>query len=571
MRSFSFARFLLAFALVCQTQLFAATGDALSTVDALTADKLLDPNHVVEVVVTMPPAQWQALCNQSRDFRQAFTNPTNKPYTYFKADVEIDGVQISQVGLRKKGFIGSQDTFRPSLKIKFDEYVDQKPVAGVLQLTLNNNKQDRSLLSQSLTYHVFRNAGVHAPRCTFATVTVNGQYLGIYSHVESVKPSYLQNEFGDGSGKLYEGTLSDFYPKAIDRVEAKDDAADKDRSKIRRLAEVLDADRVSLAEIEKLVDIDNFLKFWAIESLIGFWDGYTQNQNNFFVYENPKDGKLYFMPWGADSCFTNGRGSGRGPQYASVRAESILANRLYHLDGMSDRYKQTMSALLRDVWNAESLNLEIDRMTEMIFDDVSELQLDSFAATKDVREFIDNRAAAVRAEIDEEWPIELSDQPRLPMYVIPVGSASGSFSLKWNAEPTAGALDSVKVTMDGKPVELTSVKSQAKLEEPSPWSQFRGGGAADDPAVALTINCETKSGEPLNFTFRVAQKMFAANKMPAEGMLTNNGGRRGFGGGKTFKGELELSNAGMKPGDDVSGSFSVDITEMRGGFMSRGR
>ncbi len=44
-------------------------------------------------------------------------------------------------------------------------------------------------------------------------------------------------------------------------------------------------------------------KFWAIESLIGFWDGYTQNQNNYFDYENPKNGKIYFMPWGADGCF----------------------------------------------------------------------------------------------------------------------------------------------------------------------------------------------------------------------------------------------------------------------------
>ena len=123
-----------------------------------------------------------------------------KPFSYFKADVSIDGQVIKNVGVRKKGFIGSLDNYRPSLKLKFDKYEDQSPVQQMVTMTLNNNKQDISLLSQSLTYHLFRKAGVHAPRCTHAAVTVNGEYLGIYSHVESMKAPFLEREFGDASG-----------------------------------------------------------------------------------------------------------------------------------------------------------------------------------------------------------------------------------------------------------------------------------------------------------------------------------------------------------------------------------
>src|SRR5690606_32903219 len=104
----------------------------------------------------------------------------------------IDGVTIDSVAIRKKGFIGSLDEQRPSLKVKFDEYIEQDPIAGLDRLTLNNNKQDESQVSQYLTYRLFNAAGVPAPRCNFARVTVNGEYLGIYSNVESIRRPFLE-------------------------------------------------------------------------------------------------------------------------------------------------------------------------------------------------------------------------------------------------------------------------------------------------------------------------------------------------------------------------------------------
>ena len=44
-------------------------------------------------------------------------------YEYRRAEIRIDGTVIAQVGVRKKGFIGSVVSTRPSLKVKFDEYV----------------------------------------------------------------------------------------------------------------------------------------------------------------------------------------------------------------------------------------------------------------------------------------------------------------------------------------------------------------------------------------------------------------------------------------------------------------
>ena len=89
-----------------------------------------------------------------------------------------------------------------------------------------------------------------------------------------------------------------------------------------------------LAEAEKCVNIDQFLKFWPMETLLGFWDGYTKNQNNYYAYCNPKDnGRFHFVPWGADGAFTEGRGpfsrfGGDDDAPESVYSQSMLANRL---------------------------------------------------------------------------------------------------------------------------------------------------------------------------------------------------------------------------------------------------
>ena len=287
---------------------FTAAPNFCAGAEELAADRVLDPDRLIEIAIELPAKDWEELCLQTRDIRRAFTGQAENPFTNFKGSITIDGVKIESVGIRKKGFIGSLDDQFPSLKIKFDEYTDQAPVKGIDVLTLNNNKQDAALVSQFLTYRLFNAAGVQAPRSNFARVTVNGEYLGIYSNVESIGKPFLKRRFGNNSGNLYEGTLADFYPKAIDRLEAKTNEKDHDRSKVKRLAELLaDKNQLDLDEIGRLVDLNNFIKFWAVESLIGFWDGYSNNQNNYWAYENRDNGKFYFMPWGADGAFMSMR------------------------------------------------------------------------------------------------------------------------------------------------------------------------------------------------------------------------------------------------------------------------
>ncbi|MEC7583921.1 MAG: CotH kinase family protein, partial [Planctomycetota bacterium] len=168
---------------------------------ALTDVQLFDPQRVIEVKVELAPEDWDALRAQTRGMVAALGKTAmERPFDYFKGNVVVDGVRIEGVGVRKKGFIGSLSSSRPSLKIKFDEFVEQEPIRGLDRLTLNNNNQDRTVASQFLSYRFFEKVGVAAPRCNLAQVWVNGQSLGIYSHVESIRAPFLKRVWGDASG-----------------------------------------------------------------------------------------------------------------------------------------------------------------------------------------------------------------------------------------------------------------------------------------------------------------------------------------------------------------------------------
>ena len=253
------------------------------------------------------------------------------------------------------------------MKVRFDKYKSQSPFGKLDRLTLNNNKQDDSKLSQFLGYQMFSANDVPAPRCTFAKVSVNGKSLGIYSNVESVKPAMLARIFGDGSGLLAEGTLADALPSVKKRFEYKRKPGKN--TGIDRLTRILEQPQLDLEKLEETVNLESFIRFWATESLIGFWDGYTHNQNNYFIYENPGD-SLLLMPWGVDSAFTTYVPRIIDPiKTFQFTQQQRFANRLYHHPETRAKYLKTLNSILTNQWDEEKLLAEVDRVESMLSDD----------------------------------------------------------------------------------------------------------------------------------------------------------------------------------------------------------
>ena len=410
----------------------------------LTLDDIFPTDRIIDVQITVPKQDWDTIRYQSRDFMTALGasrqfKPMESPYTYVEASVSIDGVVFPKVGIRKKGFIGSLSHTRPSLKIKLNHIDKEGGIEGLTNLTLNNNKQDTGLVSQFLGYALFNTIGSPASRCAYAKVTVNGENLGIYAHVETVRKPLLKRAFGNSDGPLYEGTGVDFYKGWENSFEHKRGDDTRGRAHINALIDLLADPKATAADIGELVDLESFYRFWAIEGLVGFWDGYSGNKNNFFVYLNPEDNKFHFIPWGMDSIFTKMSklefmNDARAP--ISVKTQGLIAYQLYQSESGRQRYREVLTEILDKHWNASELLATLDEIAvrvephlvsaqRVIEEDWSRgggqwgsSKKPTFESELEAaRDFIRNRKSDIQAEIADGMPVWR--RPPDPPFVIP--------------------------------------------------------------------------------------------------------------------------------------------------------
>ncbi len=384
----------------------------------LTEERLYDADHVLTVSLTLRDGDWDALRHTAHHSLDVLgdsceQSPPPNPYAYLPADLVIDGVRVAQVGVRKKGFFGSQSTDRPSLKIKLNEYVAGQALDGVTHLTLNNNLADPSQVRQCIGYHIAFAAGLPAPRCTLAAVTVNQQWRGLYSHIEPIRGPFLQRVFGEDQGALFEGALSDFRPGWVNTFEGKTAPAEADRAALLAVLAALPApgegggDEAALLEaLGEVIDLEQFYTFWAWEVLVLHGDGYARSMNNFYVYRPAGSDRLVFFPWGIDSILAPDRAflAEDAPPPPATWVQAALARRLYETEAGRAGFAAALRALLDEVWDEDRWRAEVDRHQARIEPYLSSWPAGEQALVRDsldeVRAFIDGRRAVLTAALD---------------------------------------------------------------------------------------------------------------------------------------------------------------------------
>ena len=414
------------------------------------SDAVFSKDRLLEVDVELAPADWEALRSEGRTIgilaEGCADTAFESPYNYFPGTVTIDGERLPRVGVRKKGFLGSVVMGRPSLKLRFNKFIERQHLAGMRRLTLNNDTQDPSHIKQCMAYKFFDEAGVPAPRCGFARVRVNGEDLGVYTTLEVYDERMLARHFPDGGGKLYEGQLSDFRQGWLQTFQAKSQKGVDERDELFALTRALRADDEDLLEqLEPLVDIDAFLSFWATESLIGHWDSYTGNTNNFFVYLEPTSGKFHFIPWGTDGSFSVNPFLDR-PAPAAVAAFGMLANRLYGVRESRERYIARLRELLDTVWDEEAILAEVDRLEQLLGPHADAGKIDAF------RTYVRERKQAIAAEINDGAPVWDFGLKSADVCWQTRGEVSASFSTSWgtlDAKQPVGE-GSLRLVVDGE-------------------------------------------------------------------------------------------------------------------------
>lgn len=474
----------------------------------------------------------------------------------------IGGRKFKSVGLRKKGYIGTAVSTRPSLKIKLDEYVKDQELGGLAMLTFNNNYQDESQARQWLAYSVMRKAGVPAPRCNLARVVVNGEDLGVYTHIESFRKALFERHFKNSNGDLYEGYGGDFTTNRFHRFVHKW-GKDNNLSQLRKLLDLLQRSApASPAEIGELLDLESFITFWAATVLVNHWDSFPGNHNNVYIYADPGSKKLHFMPWGADTSF----GESWPPH--SVKGAAQLCRRLWQMPEIQARYRKEMQRLLDSVWDEKTLLVELEKVSALCPDHLTLETGEVVASQAQIRTFIVNRRKEVQTELDappqpfREWlpPQGPATEPPKMMEIF------GTFSAVMQG-PTTNSLQATPFESGSASIEFTAAGQSHK-----PFTRY-GAVAYQSQTVRkgcpsiriVAVDDSPRLQWSLGFILDPHQARSGATNLTIDGFSVQSLLTQGLPGatnrqwrwGRNLSGTFSLEKFTRELGGEVSGTFRL--------------
>lgn len=253
---------------------------------------------------------------------------------WFPCTVSYNGYTWTHVGMRFKGnsslmFSWHNGILKLPFRFNFDKFEDDYPEIdnqrfyGFKKLSFSSNWSDDSLLREKLVADIFRYAGVPAPRTAFYQVYIDHgdgpEYIGLYTMVELPDKPMLDSQFSGKGGNLYKpegngATFSAFKEASFDKETNVDEA---DFSDVKALYDALHADRTDAAKwrenLEKVFDVDGFVKWLAVNTLIQNWDTYGRMTHNYYLYNDPGDGHLHWIPWDNNMALDPTSAFGGGP------------------------------------------------------------------------------------------------------------------------------------------------------------------------------------------------------------------------------------------------------------------
>ncbi len=201
-------------------------------------------------------------------------------------------VTTDSIGFRARGntSLASQ---KKSFKVDFNRFVSTQKFQGLEELNLNGEHNDVSIMRTFLAQQLMRSAGLPASRTSYVRLFVNNEYKGLYVNLEYIDDEFLDLRFpGQANGNLWKCAygadltwLGSNPANYMSTYELKTNKDSNDYSALVHFADVLNNSSAStfVCAIQEVFDVDLFLRNIAMEILIGQWDGYAYNKNNYYL------------------------------------------------------------------------------------------------------------------------------------------------------------------------------------------------------------------------------------------------------------------------------------------------
>ncbi|MDP2310387.1 MAG: CotH kinase family protein [Pseudomonadota bacterium] len=335
--------------------------------------------QIFELSLALPPASVEAL---------------DRGGDYVPATLEFAGFE-AVLGVRLKG----SSTFdnldgKPSLKLRFSEFVPEARFLGVERLTLNSMKYDPTMLREAAAYRLYAQMGVPAPRSAYAHLAINGEDYGVYSIVESLDENFLKRVFpGDDDGNLYDTVFvyADLTSLGLANFELAEGDPATAYTDLAALVHDLDGGDI-LGTLESRFDLESTLSFLAVDLLTANWDGYSRNTNNYLLYHATVSDRWSFVPWGQDTAFR-----GDGPLYGGIQSRITTACQAH------PECRALLEQRIRDAlaaWEGEDLHGWTERLADIVGPAcAADPRKDGDCEPEDILDHLASRPDSVRGEI----------------------------------------------------------------------------------------------------------------------------------------------------------------------------
>jgi spore coat protein CotH len=283
-----------------------------------------------------------------------------EPKKYVKVQIKEDGdkYDYTDAALHLKGAAGSFRSIdeKPGLSLNMNKFEEDQSFHGVDKFHLNNSVQDPTYISELLVGEMYRAAGVPASRGTHAIVTLNEKMRGLYFLKEGYDRTFLKTSFGSKNGNFYDGGFLRDLDQPLELNSTKGDV--KDQKELKALVEAArEGDQAKRFEkLEKLLDLDRFISYLALQVATWDWDGYPMNRNNYRIYHDPNKDKVIFIPSGMDQMW----GDPNGPILPGF--QGFVARGLVETKEGRKRYFARMGSILSDVYKVPDLLKRLDEL-----------------------------------------------------------------------------------------------------------------------------------------------------------------------------------------------------------------
>lgn len=350
-----------------------------------------DDNEVRRFDITIDEAWWNIMQTHLSEYNTSSGGPggdfSDVTPIYVPCNLEYNGINWYNVGIRYKGnsSLSSANSGKLPFRMKFDEFKDDYPEItgqnfyGFEELSLSSNYNDQSLMREKVASDLFRDFGVPCARSVFCELYVDfGEgptYFGLYTVLEVVFDSAIKNEFGSNSGNCYkpDGDGASFANGSYNESYFENKTGGTNFSDVEGLYNTIHSSmRTSnpsawRTAMNTYLNMDDYLKYMAVNFSIQNWDTYGRMTHNFYLYNNPSTGQLNWIPWDNNEAFDEGKqGGALSIDLSDATDEWPLLSYIIEDATYENQYKAHLRDFIDNHFNVATMNAIYSNYSSLI-------------------------------------------------------------------------------------------------------------------------------------------------------------------------------------------------------------